>query len=142
MEKRIEIDFITHLKILAVIYPLPLIAFISLMILKYEPKKQRIQVESDTEVNNLTINAIQNRGGIFINDTLVIRSYSKLIKNVEGFKGWRSDGPIISFSSEPYVHTLGDLSPPYQLSKEKNNDTIIVRKDGYELKFLLDNGEE
>lgn len=94
-------------------------------------------VNQSTEIRLVKITNIQNRGSIFINDTLVINSSSKLLIGAEGYDGWSNRGPIVDYDTIPYIHTLGDLKPPYFLEKEKNSDTIVVKKDGYTLFFKL-----
>lgn len=99
--------------------------------------KMPIEVDYSTGISRSLINAPQNRGGIFINDTLVVNSGCSLLYQTDDFHGWATHGPIIDFDTIPHQYTLGDLAVPYELSKKENCDTIIVYKDSYELRFLL-----
>jgi hypothetical protein len=121
--------------VITIIVTLLISFFVGLMLIPY---KQPYIVRFGTEVKQTEIDVIPNRGGIFINDTLVINSSAELIsENPDCSRIWRSHGPIIDFDTIPHQYTLGDMSIPYELSKNENCDTIIIKKDGYELKFLL-----
>ncbi|MDY0336146.1 MAG: hypothetical protein RBR47_14425 [Bacteroidales bacterium] len=89
-------------------------------------------VSKETEVQITKIRFSQSRGGIFINDTLVIHSYSKLITGDLSTEDWSLESP-----PKNYVFSLGDLKVPYMLRKAKDSDTILVEKNRTIYKFLL-----
>ena len=89
-------------------------------------------VSKATEVQITKIRFSQSRGGIFINDTLVIHSYSKLITGDLSTEDWSLESP-----PKNYVFSLGDLKVPYMLRKAKDSDTILVEKNRTIYKFLL-----
>jgi hypothetical protein len=99
--------------------------------------KEPIEIGYSTGISRVLIEVPQNRGGIFINDALVVNSGCRLLYQIDGFQGWATHGPIIDFDTIPHQYTLGDLAIPYELSKKENCDTIVVYKDDYQLRFLL-----
>ncbi len=121
-------------KIIGLIIIFLITFFIGLIIYPYE---QPNVVGYNTKVKLVIIDAPQRGGGIFINDSLVISSGCKLLYQPQSFAGWATHGPIIDFDTIPHQYTLGDLAVPYELSKKENCDTILVNKDGHELRFLL-----
>lgn len=79
----------------------------------------------------------EGRGGLYFkNDTSVSLS-STYIEGSSNFTGWQNNGPIIDFDSIPYIYCLSDVPFPFTISKKKNNDTIVIRKGNYTLKFKL-----
>ena len=76
------------------------------------------------------------RGAIFYDRYNYVSSSSRLIGNDPLSKDiWVKYG--IGKNNTPPYYNLFLLETPYSLYKEKDNDTIIVIKDGFELKFLL-----
>ena len=74
-------------------------------------------------------------GTIFYDINRYISSSSELIGNDPLSKDLWYNGRR---KNKPNRYILFDLKLPYSLYKEKDNDTIIVIKDGFELKFLLE----
>ena len=75
---------------------------------------------------------ISNRGGTTYHDNKVVSSKSLLIENSGNFDDWR-----FRSKTNPSFHVLDDLDGPYYMYKAANNDTIVVIKDGYVLKFKM-----
>ncbi len=88
-----------------------------------------------------TINRISDRGGIFINDTLVINSRCEVVDFPYEFNGRATDDPLVNFDTLSHKYGLDDLRIPYELSMDANCDTINVSKGNYKLKFLLEEFE-
>ena len=74
-------------------------------------------------------------GTIFYDNNRYISSSSELIGNDPLSKDLWYNGRR---KNKPNRYILFDLKLPYSLYKGKDNDTIIVIKDGFELKFLLE----
>ncbi|MDO4803044.1 MAG: hypothetical protein Q4A15_12835 [Prevotellaceae bacterium] len=84
------------------------------------------------------INPIAMRGGLFYDDfEFVVNCSSKLVENNGEYDNWN-----YYRKSNPSYHNLADLPGPYLMFKPANNDTIVVIKDGYVLKFILPNPED
>lgn len=132
--KRELIKFPT--KVIIVIVILILGLFLTLIVLS-ELSPRATSVTHLTELKSVLITLPQNRGAIYISDSLYIPSSSILLHKPDGFNKWSSTGPIMDFDTIPNIQTLGDLAVPYYLSKEKDNDTIVANKDGDTLFFLL-----
>ena len=96
-----------------------------------------IYVTKNMEILPITINRINNRGGIKINDSLVINARCKLIFCPEGFNGWKTNGPVIDFNSKTHIYRLEDLEIPYEISKKPDSDTLFVKLGDEKLLFLL-----
>ena len=80
------------------------------------------------------------RGTVVYDKHRYISSDSKLIGNDPLIKDiW--DNYSFKKNDPPPRYTLFFLKMPYSLYKEKDNDTINVIKDGFELKFLLESNE-
>jgi len=78
------------------------------------------------------------RGGLFYEKNKFLSTSAKLIdKNPIDKKLWDSHGPLFDFDNNPHHYTLDDLSFPYILSKQSDNDTIVVIKNGITLKFIM-----
>ncbi len=45
---------------------------------------------------------------------------------------------LVDFDNNPHHYTLDDLSFPYIISKQADNDTIVVIKNGIPIKFIMD----
>ena len=90
--------------------------------LTYEKPQDTIKIESP----------VSDRGGINYLEDRVVSSKSQLVENNDAYDGWRYRSKV-----NPQFHTLNDLEGPYYMYKAANNDTIVVVKDGYVLKFLL-----
>ncbi len=90
--------------------------------LTYEKPQDTIKIESP----------VSDRGGINYLEDRVVSSKSQLVENNDAYDGWRYRSKV-----NPQFHTLNDLEGPYYMYKAANNDTIVVIKDGYVLKFLL-----
>ena len=79
-----------------------------------------------------------SRGTLFYRTNHSISMSCLLIENDNGFSNWLHNGPVIDFDTIPHKYTIGDLGFPYYIFKKANNDTIIVEKEEYILKFLMD----
>ena len=77
-----------------------------------------------------------SRGGLFYAPQCVVSCSCKLIENKDGFNNWKR-----ASKNNPKDHIISHLSGPYYMFKKPNNDTIVVIKDGYVLKFKLPNSE-
>lgn len=80
------------------------------------------------------------RGGIFFKEDRWICPSCELVENENNFSEWIDHEPI-AFGKKPRVHELWDLSLPFLLYKESNSDTLVIVKDGFTLKFLLQHCE-
>lgn len=79
------------------------------------------------------VNPHNNRRGLFYdNYEFVVSASSELVENNGGFDKW-----TMYYKATPSHHTLGDLPGPYYMFKEAYNDTIVVLKDDYLLKFKM-----
>ena len=107
-------------KIITAIVITMIVFFISLIIASQFSSRLNV-VDYSTALRSVKIKIPQNRGSIYIFDTLVIHSESKLISKPVGFDYWNNP--------DTHNHTLGNLKTPYFLSKASNNDTICVIKD-------------
>jgi hypothetical protein len=135
MKYRKEIIKIPPKIIVGIVTTIMIVFILLIVIAKFSQRPK--DVGYSTELNAVKITKPQNRGSIYINDTLVINSASELLNKPAGFDDWMSHGPIIDFDTIPYAYTLGDLNTPYTLSKRKNNDTIVINKNGDTLLFIL-----
>ena len=72
------------------------------------------------------------RGGTEYIDSHFIPASSVLVDNKDGWNGW-------NFYSKEDInyHNISHVDGPYYMYKAANNDTIIVIKDGYVLKFKM-----
>ena len=75
---------------------------------------------------------ISKRGSTTYCDNKVVSSKSRLIENKGNFEDWR-----FRSKNNPSFHILDDIDGPYYMYKAANNDTIVVIKDGYVLKFKM-----
>lgn len=78
------------------------------------------------------------RGGVYYKLNHSVSAVSYLVENKQNYN-FKYGGPLVDFDTIPYRLQLGDLRFPYTLSKEADNDTIVVEKDGHSLKFLMVN---
>lgn len=79
------------------------------------------------------VNPVNDRGGLFYdNYEFVVSSKSKLVENEQGYSNWNFYSKTNSSS-----HSLSHLPGPYYMYKAAYNDTIVVIKDGYVLKFKM-----
>ena len=79
------------------------------------------------------VNPVNNRNGLFCDDfEYVIDSGSELVENNDGYDDWK-----IYRKADPFGHNISHLPGPYYMYKAANNDTIVVIKDGYVLKFKM-----
>lgn len=95
-------------------------------------------VTIEMEVPPTIINYPQSRGAIKIDNQLYINSNSKVISSPSGFDKWTTKGPLFRTEKYSYIYKLSDVRIPYELSKKRNIDTIVVKKDNYILKFKLE----
>lgn len=68
-------------------------------------------------------------------DTIWLSGLVELVENKQNFDQW-------NHSCKPNEHQIYHIDCPYCMFKKANNDTIVVVKDGYVLKFKLPNSEE
>jgi len=61
-----------------------------------------------------------------------VNSRSELVENNQGYDDWN-----FYRKTDPTSHALSHLPDPYYMYKAANNDTIVVIKDGYVLKFKM-----
>lgn len=61
-----------------------------------------------------------------------VNSRSELVENNQGYDDWN-----FYRKTDPTGHALSHLPGPYYMYKAANNDTIVVIKDGYVLKFKM-----
>ena len=61
-----------------------------------------------------------------------VSSDAVLVENKDGYDGWK----FIS-KSNPNFHRLSSLPGPYYMYKATYNDTIVVIKDGFLMKFQM-----
>ncbi|MCU7693832.1 hypothetical protein ACFSPU_05760 [Haoranjiania flava] len=117
-----------------------LTTFFTLCIIAFFIENKRVEnyrpVEKKDSINLLITNK-QSRGGIFINDSLVIASSIPFIYVPKEFQDWDAMRPIISFSNKAYEYKISDVQIPYQLLKKKNNDTVFVIRKKDTLLLLL-----
>jgi len=73
-----------------------------------------------------------NRGSTHYDDNKVADTKSYLVENQNGFDDW-----LYRRKVDPEYHNLGDVAGPYYLYKAANNDTIVIIKDDYVLKFKM-----
>ncbi len=99
------------------------------------------QANIETEIDSKIILGNEKygylRGAVFYSKDKYVSASATLIGDSPASNIWKSAGPIIDFDNIPYRHTLNDLSFPYSLRKKERNDTILVQKDKYNLKFLM-----
>ena len=87
-------------------------------------------IELDT---TFVVNPVNNRGGLFYdNYEFVVNSGSELVENKQGYDDWN-----FYRKTNPSSHALSHLPGPYYMYKASYNDTIVVIKDGYVLKFKM-----
>ena len=119
------------------------VVFILVCYIEHLQVKKLMVVEKATELRDVLIEEGASigpgRGGICFgeNRDSVISMSSELIGDRQCEKLWHDHGTKI-IGGGPYYYRLGDLYPPYVLSKKANNDTIVAQKDGYVFMFLLD----
>ena len=88
---------------------------------------------SDELDTTWVVNPVNNRNGLFYDDyEYVVDSGSDLVENNDGYDDWNFYRKTDSTS-----HALFHLPGPYYMYKAANNDTIVVIKDGYVLKFKM-----
>lgn len=115
-----------------------LILLIVTFIGEWKQLNRNIIIERQMEISSVVVDGSYGygRGGIYISRDSVIGMSSMLIgDDLQNNELWK----IVYRRSHRY--RLGDLSFPYELSKKANNDTIVVHKDRYEFKFLLNTME-
>ena len=61
-----------------------------------------------------------------------VNSKSELVENKQSYDDWN-----FYRKTNPSSHSLSHLPGPYYMYKAANNDTIVVIKDGYVLKFKM-----
>lgn len=61
-----------------------------------------------------------------------VNSKSELVENKQGYDDWN-----FYRKTDPSSHALSHLPGPYYMYKAAYNDTIVVIKDGYVLKFKM-----
>lgn len=106
-------------------------------------KYKEATFETEIQETKLPVNLpYPGRGGITYDNNCYISSNAMLVENLSSFSDWKSNGPIIDFDTILHKYTLDDMDFPYIISKKANSDTIIVFKNGFVLKFLLDDNKE
>ncbi len=81
------------------------------------------------------VRPVNDRGWLFYdgNDyTHAVNSNAVLVENKNGYDGWD-----ITVKSNPGMHYLWFLPGPYHMYKAAYNDTIVVIKDGFLMKFKM-----
>ena len=107
---------------------------------KVSEKSARATSATEIPMTLITSKYGELGGAIYYDRNCYISSDSKLIGNDPLSKDiW--DNYSFKKNDPPPRYTLFYLKTPYSLYKEKDNDTIIVIKDGFELKFLLESNE-
>lgn len=102
-----------------------------------------IKADFKTEIKPIELNGSESygglRGGLFYEKNKFLCTSAKLIDNNPIERSlWDSHGPLVDFDNIPHHYSLDDLSLPFILSKQSDNDTIIVIKNGITIKFILD----
>ena len=64
--------------------------------------------------------------------TLWLHEDDSLVENFGGFSDWSKIRKVA-----PDLHCVRDVPCPYYMYKKANNDTLVIIKDEYVLKFLL-----
>lgn len=70
-------------------------------------------------------------------DTIWLSGLVELVENKQNFDQWNHSYK----HCKPNEHQIYHIDCPYYMFKKPNNDTIVVIKDGYVLKFKLPNSE-
>lgn len=79
------------------------------------------------------------RASIFYEENKFINSSAELVGNNPVDKElWDSHGPVVDLNNLPHQYTIGDMALPYMISKQANNDTIVVIKNNIKFRFKLD----
>lgn len=79
------------------------------------------------------VNPFNMRRGLFYDDyEFVVSACSELVENEQEYDNWK-----YCHKAMPSYHQLGDLPGPYYMFKKAYNDTIVVLKDDYLLKFKM-----
>jgi len=79
------------------------------------------------------VNPYSSRRGLFYDDyEYVVDACAELVENNQGYDDW-----IFYHNAAPLFHQISDLPGPYYMFKAANNDTIVVIKDNYLLKFQM-----
>lgn len=102
-----------------------------------------IEADFNTEIKPVELNGSETygslRGGLFYEKNKFLSTSAKLIFDDSKDKIiWKSHGPLVDFDNNPHHYTLDDLSFPYIISKQADNDTIVVIKNGIPIKFIMD----
>jgi hypothetical protein len=90
--------------------------------LTYEKSQDTILVE----------HPVVNRGSVIYYGDKVADANSILVENKDRFDDWSFRSKV-----DPSFHNLDDIRGSYYMYKAANNDTIVVIKDGYVLKFKM-----
>lgn len=138
MRKRI---FKIPVKTVVTIVILQVIFFVIVFLVGNQKASKYVKTEIKTQIPKVYVTGNENygalRGAVFFSRDSFISTSATLIGDIKNVDIWKSHGPIIDLDTIPHQYTLDDLALPYELSKDENCNTIIIKKDGYELKFLL-----
>lgn len=102
-------------------------------------------IECTDSVDNLTVVTCSQMGILSnrwsLNNEFVLHHRVSLIENVDGFNDWHHDPPLYELNDLPHSYSIIDIEPPFLLQKKRDNDTLVIQKDGFYLKFRMDCNE-
>lgn len=121
--------------------------FVLIVCISNRSTAKYIEADFNTEIKPTELNGSETygslRGGLFYEKNKFLSTSAKFIFNNSIDKNiWKSHGPLIDFNNNPHHYTLDDLSFPYIISKQADNDTIVVIKNGISIKFTMDFAQE
>lgn len=101
----------------------------------YERESPQLTIEEG--LDTLWIRNEPNHGYYEIRDTLTLFSGWPLLDSSYCDSMEHRSEPIWTSSQKPYVCTVSDLYPPFQVYKRNNSDTLFIIKDGKTVLFRM-----
>ena len=130
-------------KVITIIIIVIVSLFVFFIYMSNKSAVKYIEADFKTEIKPIELNGSETygnlRGGLFFEKNKFLSTSAKLIVNSPIDRSlWESHGPLVDFDNISHHYTLDDLSLPFFISKQSDNDTITVTKNGITLKFIMD----
>lgn len=94
--------------------------------------KRITMLEYESQLDTVLIKACTIGNGCTQWGALWMHKKDSLVVNIGGFSDWNEIRKVA-----PDLHRVQDVPCPYYMYKKANNDTLVIIKDEYVLKFLL-----
>ena len=113
---------------------------VGLLVMLYLIKKNSDLIESITEIEkdksyNIQVKkAFNERGTYIMNNKYFIASYTDIISNDYGYA---KDNAIWRPKDAKFIPSISDISAPFRLYKDANNDTIKIEKGNKTILLLM-----